>query len=83
MCGAFFPDGSQVLVTAGHTIETMMMVESDGNSVSSALLGTVDDVVAPWALEAALISVTCFKSHAEFLCHSRLKQCKDRALNTT
>jgi hypothetical protein len=75
MCSSFVADGTSVFVHAGDTLESMSVFSGSNNSVASLLVGTVDDVLAPWALEAALVSLGCFQAHASFLCHSRFRPC--------
>jgi hypothetical protein len=78
MCAAFIADGTPVVVTAGQTLETMMNVdvEADDRSVEAVLIGTAGDVLSPWILESALVSVACFHAHAGILCNTRLKPCE-------
>jgi hypothetical protein len=72
MCGPFLKDGTSVLVSGGETIESMVVIQDRTNVVDD-----LEDILVPWALEAALVSTACFKAHGEFLCHSRLKRCGD------
>jgi hypothetical protein len=79
MCGAFLGGGSvaptTVAVTAGLTLESMLMVKGAADAVKDELIGSVDDILGPWALESALVSILCFKAHVEFMCRARLKPC--------
>jgi hypothetical protein len=74
MCSPFVADGTLVFVQAGDTLETMSVFRVNNDNLDS-LVGTVDDVLAPWALEAALVSFGCFQAHGSYLCRSRFRLC--------
>jgi len=89
VCSAFVEKGTSVLVKSGETLESTLKLRDKStdvragetselvkdSSAAAALVGEIDDLLSPWALESALVSVACFQAHVSFLCQTQLKQC--------
>jgi hypothetical protein len=79
-CAAFISNGTSLLVKAGETLASTLAIAEAGRpgkraTVASAILGSAEDLLGPWALEAALVSVQCFQAHVALLCRTQLKPC--------
>jgi hypothetical protein len=80
-CSPFVSEGSSVFVPRGKTIEMLQQISISANAdlaLAGAIFGSESDdtdVLRAWMLEAALVSVTCFRTHGQLLCDSILKRC--------
>jgi hypothetical protein len=75
-CAAFIPEGVDIFVPAGATIESLQSipVATDAAAARLDLLG--HNPLQSWLQEAALVSSSCYSAHGQLICDSRLRRCK-------
>jgi hypothetical protein len=76
-CAPFVSEGVSVFVPAGETVESLQFIRDTDDAAAEALglLGG-RNLLHAWLLEAALVSPTCYKTHGQLACDTRLRRCQ-------
>jgi hypothetical protein len=76
-CAPFVPEGVSIFVPAGETFESLQSIR-DTNDAAAEALGLLGggNLLHAWLVEAALVSPTCYVTHGQLTCNTRLRRCR-------